>query len=571
MTKILLLNIPSGPYTTDYPPVGISRVMEGVRADLGCELTFIDLDYHRYTADEIAQKIRELAPKIIGFSGILTPSYSYLKTLSLEIKHIFPDIVQVLGGEMCVISNIILQRTAVDFCVTQESEPAFSNLIQLLKNSRFDIKDKARYKDIKGLAFLIDNVPFFTGYEQDSENALLEPNYDLLSKFTELRQYIRNIDDEHYRNRLNKFEIDDFFKLFHEGNPKKKMLIAFASKGCVGRCTFCHRYFKGYKTMDPDKVTGYLDSVLKKYDVGLVQFSEENFGTNEKATQKIISYLKDNKVNWAAGAVRVKNVKDETVRAWKESGCVHINFGVESCSQRMLDVMEKGVTVQDNLHALRLCAKYNILTIVGLVIGMPGETEESIAETIKNLSAAIPESIDLPYEICINYFQAVPGTEGYEFARRLGFIGKSLDEEERYIEGLYNVNANDIKHYLNFTDYQVEELYYWENYIFLELFAAYLRKHGILNVLRKKKGKRYRYALLYMSFPKPLRRILLKYLMIVKRRNVLTAFRVVFNNIFNKKKPYFSNIKESLRKLNDTYSFTEREDDANTGILRRGR
>ncbi|MDD5473274.1 MAG: hypothetical protein PHU34_03895 [Candidatus Methanoperedens sp.] len=88
MTNILLMNIPSGPSPTDYPPVGISRVIEGINPDLNCNLSFFDLDYYRPSFEEIKNKIQSFSPQIIGFSAILTPAYSYLKELSIFIKKI---------------------------------------------------------------------------------------------------------------------------------------------------------------------------------------------------------------------------------------------------------------------------------------------------------------------------------------------------------------------------------------------------------------------------------------------------------------------------------------------------
>ncbi len=133
MTKILLMNIPSGPGSTDFPPVSISRVIEGINPSLNCEISFLDLAYYRLSFEEIKEKVQSLSPKIIGFSAVVTVSYAYLKRLSIFIKKSFPTTIQVLGGEMAVISNIILQKTNIDFCVTGESEPTFSNLIAKLK------------------------------------------------------------------------------------------------------------------------------------------------------------------------------------------------------------------------------------------------------------------------------------------------------------------------------------------------------------------------------------------------------------------------------------------------------
>lgn len=571
MINIMLMNIPSGLYPTDYPPFAISRVIEGINPALKPNTTFLDLDYARLSFEEIKIKIHEFSPQVIGFSAILTTAYAYLKNLSIFIKTHFPDIIQIMGGETAAISNTILLKTKIDFCVTGESEPTFSNLLTCLQQDKFEIENKETYKNIKGLAYLLNNIPYFTGYADDTAIEIRQMNYELISKFTNIEQYMQKIDGNHYKNRINKYEINEFFKLFYTGSLNKRIANVVSSKGCVGKCTFCHRFFQGYRVLDPDKVVSYIDGLLNKYDIGLIQFAEENFGSSKKTTYKIVNFLNEKKINWAAGAVRAKTIDEEMVKTWKESGCVHVNIGVESCSQKILDIMEKYTTVEDNLNALKLLYKYKILTIIGLVIGMPGETEQTIEETVKNLSTVIPEDINMPYEISTNWFQAVPGTPAYEYARRTGNIGLSPEEEENYIAGVYNIDANNIRHYLNFTDYEKEEIAYWKDYIFFELIVAYIKKHGIVNVLKHKKARRYKYGLVYMIFPKTIRIFLLKHLEIIRYFGISSLFYFFYKKIFCKKMACFSNINCSLRKLNQKTELPVRSDDSGTYLLRQGR
>ncbi|MEW6556580.1 MAG: hypothetical protein AB1349_04405, partial [Elusimicrobiota bacterium] len=227
-------------------------------------------------------------------------------------------------------------------------------------------------------------------------------------------------------------------------------------------------------------------------------------------------------------------------------------------------------TLKQNLDDIKLLNKYKIFYIVGLLIGIPGETEETIEETIRNLSTVIPDDINIPYEISTNWFQAVPGTPGYEYASRIGFIGQSLEEEEKYIEGLYNVDANDVKHYLNFTDYEKEEIAYWKDYIFLELIAAYIKKHGIFNILKYKKANRYKYGLIYMTFPKIIRKILLKYLTVIKIFGLTGLFNLFYRKLTIKKTNLFTNINGPLRKITKNIPIAVRQDDVYTVILREG-
>ncbi|MBI4061569.1 MAG: hypothetical protein HY403_09075, partial [Elusimicrobia bacterium] len=206
-----------------------------------------------------------------------------------------------------------------------------------------------------------------------------------------------------------------------------------------------------------------------------------------------------------------------------------------------------------------------------VLLGMPGETQETVDETIRNLSRGLPDDIRMPFDMSINFFQAIAGTPGYEYARRVGLIGPTLDDEERYLEGLYDVDASDIRHYLNFTDYEKEEVAYWRRYVLLEMVVAYMRKHGILNCLRARKAPRYRYALVYMAFPLPVRRFLLKYVSILNFFGVMGLLRLLYRKAFHPRRERFSDVGDSLRRIVKAGPMAVRQDDLSTAALRAGR
>jgi len=568
--KIAILNIPSGMPSETFP-IAISRVIDELDPSLDAEIEYIDVEYYGLSFDEIKARIQAISPQIIGFSAILTHAYSYLKELSLFLRSEFPDTVQVLGGQMSVLGNLIIQRTEVDFCVIGESEPAFSALIARLRDAKYDLSAPGRFSDIRGLVYMSGGIPYFTGYAESAGKGLGQMNYDLMSKFTNVERFFPHVTEGPFKNWINKYEVGDFYGWLFPGNIHKRIASVFASKGCVGRCTFCHRFFRGYVPFAPDLVISHINELAKKRDIGLIQLLGELFSSDKKKVGIIVDYLKLSRLNWSIAAMRVDMIDEMDILKWKEAGCVMISFGIESCSQKMLDVMEKRTTVEENLKAIDLCFKHGIFTAILLLIGMPGETEETVSETIRNLIKVIPDDMAVPYEIVINYFQPVPGTPGYEYARNVGLIGQSLEGEEQYVKGLYGVNANDIKHYLNFTDYEKEETAYWKHYIFLELIVGYIKKHGLLGTLKHKKANRYKYAAVYMLAPARIRRFLLKYGIMAASFGLTTMINVICRKIFKKKKPFFSLLRESLRELNKRMELPIRSDEMHTHVLRKGR
>ncbi len=73
-----------------------------------------------------------------------------------------------------------------------------------------------------------------------------------------------------------------------------------------------------------------------------------------------------------------RTVDEEILTAMKESGCKEIIYGIESYSQKILNNLQKGTTVKQNLHAMKLTKKAGIQTKTGIIVGNPGETWETI-------------------------------------------------------------------------------------------------------------------------------------------------------------------------------------------------
>ena len=164
----------------------------------------------------------------------------------------------------------------------------------------------------------------------------------------------------------------------------------------------------------------------------------------------------------------------------KEAGCCCIYYGMESGSQKILDVMEKVTTVEQNYNAVKWMSENNLYTIIQLIIGMPGETPETIEETCKFTSYFVEQSPDAdPNGLSINFAQALPGTPLYEIGRHKGDIGLSLEGEEKYLLQISDRDARDGETFLNFTEFPRILLEKWHFDIQNKTRHAYINKWGI--------------------------------------------------------------------------------------------
>ena len=108
---------------------------------------------------------------------------------------------------------------------------------------------------------------------------------------------------------------------------------------------------------------------------------EEKFGSNKKQAYDVARLMKKHDIDWSAPNARCTSVTYEDLKFYKEHNMFAIKFGIESGSQKILDIMEKKITTKNLYDAVVNCKKTNIQTIPqNMIIGMPGETEETYFE-----------------------------------------------------------------------------------------------------------------------------------------------------------------------------------------------
>jgi radical SAM superfamily enzyme YgiQ (UPF0313 family) len=112
-------------------------------------------------------------------------------------------------------------------------------------------------------------------------------------------------------------------------------------------------------------------------------------------------------LTWICSA-RVGSIDEEMISLMKESGCHMIRIGVESGSQRILDNVKKGIRIEQTVHLMDLAHKYGVGVHAHMMLGMPGETEDTIQESIDFAKKIDPEVVT--FGICTPY----PGTPLYD-------------------------------------------------------------------------------------------------------------------------------------------------------------
>jgi len=471
----MIVTTPIRSSPTTFPPIGSLSILSYLRKNGISDVEFYNIDGNRPSYEEVLAHIREQRPGILGISAVVSTSYAYTKRLALDVKRIAPETLIVVGGSLAASAEILLRRAGIDLCVLGEGETVMLNIIKRAQSTRAP----EAFVDIPGLMLLDKTGNLInTGYEEPlSRNEIYDIDWNDLEHSSDINWFIFPA----FNNNGEAFSWFSKDQRTYQPHRKNKKIASLpGAKGCVARCTFCHRWDKGIRYIPPELIAKRLEYLIEKYNVGFVSIADENFGTDARWLAEFCKRIKPYDLLWQVAGMRVNCVDQERLIMMHDAGASSICMGIESGSERMLKVMEKKVRIEDNYNAIRWLHEIGIELTPEIILGMPGESTETIFETAQLLTFAKTLAPDRdPLAISINYAQALPGTPLYEFARKNGIIGHDIDAEENYLLDVSDKNASSNAVSLNFTNSPNFIRHSWRTRIIFRVAANYARKFGM--------------------------------------------------------------------------------------------
>lgn len=415
--KVVLINPPCRAPTL--MPLGLGYIASVLR-QRGHAVILLDLNAAPRPLQELEREIITSHADVIGIGG-LTTTYKYVKELASLIRRASPR-TPIVAGNMVSTADprLLLEHSDVDICVIDEGELTAQELFSAI-NAFPDI-DR-----IKGIAFKRDGRIMVTEPRRRIENldSLPWPAWDL-------------------------FPIETYIKSAIHLEYGRRSLNVSAVRGCPFQCIYCSRPFGSKVYMrSPEGVIGEIKELKRRYRIEYVGFCDDLFMVDRKWLMKLCGRLIDERlhIGWGSSA-RVNLVDPELLRMMKKAGCEMLNYGFESGSQRILDIIKKGVKVRDAEYAIEITRKAGIALNGSFMFGMIGETEETVNETvafIKRTGLVLDKLFfTTPY----------PGTPLYETAKKMGRI---LQDEDAYVSSLGEMYNTFL---VNLTDMKDEKLVY---------------------------------------------------------------------------------------------------------------
>lgn len=324
------------------------------------------------TPHRIEETLKEKRPDVIGFSIVNANRWGGIDIARIA-KQILPEVKIVFGGigTTFLWRHLLTHFKEIDFAVLGEGEYSFLNLIQCIEGKNYE-----KINEIKGIAFRKGEKVFKT------------------------------IDAEVIRD-LDRLPMPSkYFEFQHLSS----------SRGCPANCTFCGSpQFWGHKVRfhSPEY---FVEQLERLYQKGITFFyvSDDTFTMGKDRVIQICKKIieKDLKITWFAIS-RVNYVDEEILYWMKKAGCIQISYGVESGSEKIRDILNKRIKTDDIKRAFALTTMYGILARAYFIYGSPGESYETIQETMDLIHDIKPLSV-------IFYILDIfPGTALYEdFKRR---------------------------------------------------------------------------------------------------------------------------------------------------------
>ena len=439
------------------PPLGILSLASMIRK-YGYEVKVIDAHADGLNISNILYELEDFDPDIVGVTA-MTVMISAAAEIAESIKDHSPRVITILGGVHVTAEPIETLRRypCFDYAVIGEGEVVFTEFLERIRQQKNQDDTLSLVWREKEKINVNPRRAFFKGLDE-----FPPPAFDLVP------------------NLFNHYRLSVF------GTKKFKSIGLVTSRGCTGKCTFCDLGVvgRGYRANTATYLIDLMKDVYYKYGVSDFLFYDDLFVGSRPRLQEVCDMIIHEKLpfTWSCCA-RVDFIHKDMLSLMKKAGCWMIEYGIESGCQRIIDSMRKNITKEKIREIINATYDAGIITKGNFIFGNPGETHDSIRE-----------SIDFACSLKLNYaqhtfLQPLPGSELYETAGKYGEFDPSWDRFNTF-------SINFIPKGFTRDNLVMYSKYFWKRF--------YLRPHILWQELMKIKGKEdiYRAWLAFKGFIK---------------------------------------------------------------------
>ncbi len=326
-----------------------------------------------------------------------TPTFKNDLKIAYKIRELYLElnkkvIISMVGTHSSVFPEEALISN-IDVVFINEAEKTLSEILEIFK-TQDDWKLAVKNKKIKSIA-IKSNGSFYINKESN---------------------FIENLDLLPFPAR-ELMDVDKYTMPFFGKEPFTNVI---PSRGCPYNCIFCRAgkvWGKKIRLRSVNNVISEIKEIIEKFSIKNIIFMTDSFTFDRNWVIDFCKKIIDEKIKirWICNS-RVDTVDDEMLYYMKKAGCVLISYGIESADEKILKLSKKNITIEDAEKAIKLTKKYKIISFAYFIIGLPGETEETIKKTFEFAKKLKPDYVN--FHIATPF----PGTEFYDFARKNNFL-----------------------------------------------------------------------------------------------------------------------------------------------------
>lgn len=457
--KVLLIAYDNDSHIS-YFPMGLAYIASALRKEH--EVEIYEQDVFHYPEEHLVQYLTENGFDAVGVGGC-GGYYQYrkIKKIAQAIDKVRPKPFFWMGGHLpSPEPEFFLRKFKADAIVIGEGEETVKEMLQTLQNG----EDLGK----------VDGIAYSCAGEY---------------KLNKGRELIKNINEIPW-------PAWDLFTMEHHiltplpnADRSDRGMDMISGRGCPFRCNFCYRMDEGFRPRSNESIIKEMIYLRDFYHINRIDFIDDLLVSS---IDRVIGFCKDlieQKVNmkWSCnGRLNYASKDKKMLELMKESGCVFINYGIESIDDEALRRMNKALTVDMIVKGVENTIDCGISPGLNIIFGNLGETRETLERDVEFLL----KYDDHAQNRTIRPVTPYPGTDLYNYAIKEGFI---LDIEDFY----ENKHRNSDLMTCNFTDLSDDEYYdalYWANSKLLDNHLKFMEEKNreCLNKLYREKDESFR-------------------------------------------------------------------------------
>jgi anaerobic magnesium-protoporphyrin IX monomethyl ester cyclase len=399
--KVYLLNPPFMPHFgrsarwqdtgrggTLYYPIWLAYATASVERDF--ESRLVDAPAWGWSQKEVVNDVLRYRPDLIIVDSSF-PSLSNDVKVAEVIKQNWDAKTVMVGPPTSLMPNEILKSSGVDIVARLEYDLTVREIANAVEN-------KGDITQIKGISYKTN------GHVTSNPDREFTTSKDL-----DAIPFVSKVYQKH-------LHIRDYFL----GSSLYPEVQIFTGRGCPSLCTFCSwpqtLMGRKYRVRSIDNVLDELEWVQDNLKINEVFFEDDTFTLSRKRVEEFTSGYRQRGLNitWACNARA--SLDYELMKEMKKANCRLLIVGYESGNNSILETIKKGINVDQSRQFAKNAQKAGLLVHGDFIIGLPGETKETIKTTEKLIKEVKPDILQ------VSVATPFPGTEFFEWSRKNGYL-----------------------------------------------------------------------------------------------------------------------------------------------------